>query len=463
MNKHKKHKYSHKPGGQNNKNAPPKTQRLTADQSSVYDSFSLKMGENYKLSKVLQISWPVYKVELEVTVESEPEDVLKEIHLMLLNIIKLGINTTDEIAAFLGLNANDFILDELYELRRNNLLKYYDDKYVVEAPGRDFLSKKGFIPVPEKRKYDFCVNGVSGAIERARDIKDAGHDYIKFPCDITQVGYNFIEENWTKICARFKTDFTKQELTGLSNGRQGIKSKLYFEERYLLVYIEKNAQNEGSAKIVLIDAYNKVELKDDQSALNAIVSKYSEILFKTLEDYEYTSVAPKDIHPLESKVKSIDGFLPINFREVDDYIRYALKEGQTVYLEVPRLLKKALKFKIEIEQFLKREGTKIYIVYGVSEDYEHDANTVKEFRVLRSVYQNLHFIDLPDHIYRNRLGFSGAHRRVIVKDHDFYIETSYNYFTLDFDKKQKVSIESATIFNKNVGEYFNAIFKQYKL
>ena len=463
MNKPKKHKYIHKSGGHQNKNVPPKTQRLTADQSSVYDSFSLKMGENYKLTNVLQISWPVYKVELEVTVESEPEDVLKEIHLMLLNIVTKGIDSTDEIANFLGLEANDFILDELYELRKNKLLKYYNDKYSIDKDGRDFLSKRGFIPVPEKRKYDICVNGISGAIEKARDIKDADSNFTPFPCDITQVGYNFIEENWTKVCASFKTDFAKQELTGLSNGRQGIKSKLYFEERYLLVFTEKTTQNEGSAKIVLIDAYSKVELKHDQAALNSIISKYNDVLFKSLEGYEYTSVASKEVHPLESKVKSIDGFLPINFRDVDDYLRYALKDGKTVYLEVPRLLKKALKFKLEIEHFLKREGTKLYIVYGVSEDYEHDANTVKEFRVLRSIYQNFHFIDLPDHIYRNRLGFSGAHRRVIVKDHDFYIETSYNYFTLDFDKKQKVSIESATIFNKNVGDYINAIFKLYKL
>lgn len=454
--KHKKHNF-------NKGKDLPKFQRLSSDQSSVYDSFSMKMGDNYKLIKVLQISWPIYKVEMEVTVDTEPENVLKDIHLILLNLVKEGISTASEIAGFLGLEENDFLLDELYELRRNNLLKYYDEKYVIDSLGIDFISKQRFIPIPESRKYEFCINGMSGEPEHTRDIKNARDEFVSFPCLVTQVGYNFVEENWSKICSKFKADFPKQELTGLSNGRQGIRSKLYFEERYLLVYTEKSAKDQGSARFVLINAFNKNELKSDQNILNSIIGNLKETLFETLEGYEFTSSPPIDLHPLKIKIDKIDYFLPINFKEVDEYLIYALKEGKTVYLEVPRLLKKALKFKTEIENFLKRKDTKLYIVYGVSQDYEHDQNTVKEFKLLRNQYRNFHFIDLPEHIYQNQLDFSGVHRRVIIKDHDFYIETSYNYFTLDFDKKQKISIESATIFTRDVNKYISSIFQLYKL
>ncbi len=68
---------------------------------------------------------------------------------------------------------------------------------------------------------------------------------------------------------------------------------------------------------------------------------------------------------------------------------------------------------------------------------------------------NFVLIDLPDHAFNIGLEVSGVHNRTIIKDNDFYIETSYNFFTLDVERKEKISAETATIFKRDVEDYFN--------
>jgi hypothetical protein len=103
------------------------------------------------------------------------------------------------------------------------------------------------------------------------------------------------------------------------------------------------------------------------------------------------------------------------------------------------------------------------LIYGVSDDYQHDAETIALFRSLRTTYPNFQFVDLPEVARYLGLKVSGVHNRVILMDNDFYIETTYNFFTLDASRKEKISAESATVFNRNVEDYFNKQKNTYQL
>ena len=78
--------------------------------------------------------------------------------------------------------------------------------------------------------------------------------------------------------------------------------------------------------------------------------------------FEYSG-PEKPNDPLKEKLNTVNGYMHINFQEVDDYLRYALSNGKTVYLEVPRILKKAKLFINDIELFLKKPDSKLYLIY----------------------------------------------------------------------------------------------------
>lgn len=430
-------------------------------QSSLYDDFSQSLGIEFMLMNVLQLAWPVHKVKLDVTVTAEPEDVLKEIHITLLQLIKLKINTYQSIAAFLGLEPTDFLLDELIELRKNFLIEYYDDAFHLKPKGEDYITGKISIQVTEKKTYPICIDGITHTVAADYDIARADDTFQKLEAVHKNIAYSFIESNWSDINTRYKSDNKGQEIVDLSNGRQSVDSQLFFEPRYLLIFRGKAGTEEGKIRFKLVDR-NRKEHASACKELEKYIFKSPETYLQSFAGFEYSG-PEKPIDPLKEKLNTVNGFMHINFQEVDDYLRYALRTGKTVYMEVPRILRKARQFKYEIEAFLKKPDTKLYLIYGVSDDYQHDAETITLFRNLRTTYSNFQFVDLPEVASFLGLKVSGVHKRVILKDNDFYIETTYNFFTLDASRKEKISAETATIFNRDVDDYFNTQKKTYHL
>jgi hypothetical protein len=433
-------------------------------QSSLYVDFAEAYGKEYALINILQLAWPIHKVKLDVTVAAEPEDVLKDIHLILLKLVQNNINTYQSIAEFLGLEQNDFMLDELLELRKNNLVQFYDDKFHLTNQGVNFISGKQFIPSIEKKVFATCIDGVTNDVVKEYDIakaEETGFQKIEPLC--SHINYAFVEENWSAICACYKLENKGEEIIELSNGRQIGNIQMMYEPRYLMIFKGKQGEEEHIIKFKLVDKYRKESVAGSKG-IEKIILKSPETFLQNLAGYEYTApVKINEANPLQIKLNAISGFEHINFQEVDDYLRFALKHGRIVYMEVPRILRKARQFLVDIENFLKKENTKMYLIYGVSDDYQHDEDTVRSMKNLRKNYSNFIFIDLPEHAYSQGLKVSGVHNRIIIKDNDFYIETTYNFFTLDASRKEKISAETATIFNREVDAYFNKQKKSYHL
>lgn len=445
-------KFRHNHKHQQRKPIEPKTS-FNKVQASLYDSFADAYGMEYMLQNVLQIAWPVYKVKLDVIVTAEPENVLKEIHFTLLQLIKLNINTYESIAAFLGLEPTDFLLDELLELRKNYLIEYHNEAFHIKTMGEDYLNGKINIPVTEKKVYSFCVDGFTNEIINDYLFPLADDTFQQIEEQSTKIDYAFIEKHWLTINAKYKANNKGFEIVDLANGRQSIDSHPLFEKRYLLIFKGKDGEEEGKLKLKLIND-NRQEFSSACGVIETHVFKSPENYLQKFEGFEYRA-SGKNNNPLKDKLNAINGYMHINFQEVDDYLRYALANGKIVYLEVPRILRKAKSFIDDIEQFLKKPESKLYLIYGVSHDYKHDEDTLSKLNELKRSHRNFVLIDLPDHAFNIGLEVSGVHNRTIIKDNDFYIETSYNFFTLDVERKEKISAETATIFKRDVEDYFN--------
>ncbi len=451
-----KFRHNHKNQKQSQKVLPNRSYNKV--QSSLYDDFEKAYGMDYMLQNVLQIAWPVHKVKLDVIVTAEPENVLKEIHFTLLQLIKLNINTYESIAAFLGLEPTDFLLDELLELRKNYLIEYHNEAFYIKPMGEDYLMGKINIPVTEKKVYAICIDGFTNEVIRDYEITRADETFQQIEGQSIKIDYTFIETHWLNISAKYKANNKGFEIVDLANGRQSVDSHQLFEKRYLMIFKGKEGAEEGKIKLKLVNE-SRQEFSNACQVIETFIFNSPENYLQKFEGFEYKA-SSKNNDPLKDKLNAIDGYLHINFQEVDDYLRYALTHGKTVYLEVPRILKKAKSFIDDIEQFLKKPESKLYLIYGVSHDYKHDEGILSKLNELKRSYRNFVLIDLPDHAYNIGLEVSGVHNRTIIKDSDFYIETSYNFFTLDVERKEKISAETATIFKREVEEYLN---KQKKL
>ena len=103
-------------------------------------------------------------------------------------------------------------------------------------------------------------------------------------------------------------------------------------------------------------------------------------------------------------------------------------------------------------------------MYGISEKDEHDVQTLKEVEELQQQYKD-HFklIHLPTHFSKIKSNLTGTHRKIVIKDNDYYIQGSYNFLSFGKNEKQRVANEESLLISKNVKQKWEHIFKEYSL
>lgn len=133
-------------------------------------------------------------------------------------------------------------------------------------------------------------------------------------------------------------------------------------------------------------------------------------------------------------------------------------------IESPWIKKATLQYISYIEDALKR-GAKIIILFGIETNDEHDASTLDKLKSLKQKYNDLlHLIHLPTHF--SKIGertLSGSHRKLIVKDEDYYLQGSFNFLSFNKREGDKVANESSFVVTTNIAQKWKAIWKEYRL
>jgi hypothetical protein len=94
---------------------------------------------------------------------------------------------------------------------------------------------------------------------------------------------------------------------------------------------------------------------------------------------------------------------------------------------------------------------------------EHDYNIMKKLEDLQKQYSKFSLVHLPTHFEGINLKLTGTHRKLMIKDYEYYISGSFNFLSFGKQESQKVSNEESHLIRKNVNGKWEAVMREYSL
>jgi hypothetical protein len=443
----------------------PKNQSKTA---VLYNNHKDDLGNEYSLNDIIEIGYPVVETSIDIISSGKPSDILQEVHILLIELIDAGVDSKEALAQFLGVSENDFILDELFSLLENGILALSeDDKYRVTTKGELFVSEKKFIPVTTQEDFKFYVDGLSKEIYHEIPSETTNSPNRLMPS--VRVDFDFIQEQWLNINKCFtKANSGDKEIVDLANYKRSITARRdLFIKYYVLIYYPKD----NSGKKVQLKVYNsdsKLQ-KGHTESLSALYStnKYLFDFSNELEGVEEYKKLFSDTL-VEIKEDKLTGmYQDISTFEHKELIKEALFTADTaVYIESPWIRKATMEYLPAMEFFLKKKNTKLFIAYGIDASFKNapHRDTFDKIEELKSKYNGRVFIfHLPTHFKSKFPNRNGSHRKILIKDFEYYIKGSYNWLSYSGNENENYAVEEGTQFFDNVEPFWRKIFKDYQL
>lgn len=445
-----------------------KNPRNQSKTSILFDSHKDDLGNEYSLNDIIEIGYPIIETSLDIISSGKPSDILQEVHILLIELIDSKVDSKGALAQFLGVNENDYILDELFTLLENGILAISeDDKYRVTTKGEVFVSAKKFIPVTTQEDFKFYVDGLS------KDI------FYELPSETTnspnrlvpsvKVDFDFIQEQWLHINKCFtKANSGDKEIVDLANYKRSITARRdLFIKYYVLIYYPKDK----SGKKVQLKVYNSDSklLKVHTESLSALYStnKYLFDFSNELEGVEEYKRLFLDTAVEISDDKLSGKYQDISTFEHKELIKEALLTADTaVYIESPWIRKATMEYLPAMDFFLKKKNTKLFISYGIDASFKNapHKDTFDKIEELKSKYKGRVFIfHLPSHFKNKFPNRNGSHRKILIKDFEYYIKGSYNWLSYSGNENENYAVEEGTQFFDNVEQFWRKVFKDYQL
>ena len=448
--------------------AVKKTKNISK-QEELFERYKEDLGNDYSLNDILEVGYPIIEAKIDIIASGKPNDVLQELHIFLLESVNTGLDTKLLLAQFLVVSINDFILDELFTLLENGLIAISEeDKYRVTAKGDAFVAEQKFIPVTSQEEFTFFVDGFSQAIS------DQPIDYLsKSENRLTstlKVDFQFVQENWMEINKCFtKSTSGEKEIVDLANFKRSFvfPPATRFKNIFILIYYPKDL----SGKKIQIKAYSNDNkfLKTETATLIALFSK-DKFLFDFSKELELTEEFKAQFidssKEIEQEKKLAGEYKDISTFEHKELIREALLTAElAVYIESPWIRRATMEYFDAIKFFLEKKNTKLFITYGIDSRPTNAPHreTFEALENLRAKYKDRFFLwHLPTHFQKSFPNRHGSHRKILIKDYEYYVKGSFNWLSYSGNETDSYAVEEGTQFFDNVKSFWQKIFSEYK-
>lgn len=474
MSKWQNKNYNH-PKGSGNK---PKHQTANPKVSFTKDSNKSKtdllfenhkddMGNEYSLNDIIEIGYPLIETNIDIISSGKPSDILQEVHILLLELINAGLDTKATLSHFLGISENDFILDELFALLENGILSISDDvKYRVTTKGEVFVEQKKFIPVTTQESFTFYIDGLTKEI--IAEAPSTTTNTSNRISSLLKVDFDFVQEHWMQINHCFtKANSGDKEIVDLANYKRSINyRKELFQKFYVLLYYPKDK----SGKKIQLKVYNSDSklLKKQTETISNLFSA-NKFLFDFSNELEQVEEYKKLFLDAASEIadEKLSGkYQNISTFEHKELIKDALLTAElAVYIESPWIRKATMAYISAMDFFLRKKNTKLFIAYGIDSNFKNAPHpeTFQEIEKLRIKYPNRVFLfNLPNHFKAKFPNRNGSHRKLLIKDYDFYVKGSFNWLSYSGNETENYAVEEGTQFFDNVKDYWQKVFSDYQ-
>ncbi|MDG4716523.1 hypothetical protein [Winogradskyella marincola] len=442
------------------------------DIQEIHIKLDKQCPSDYKINEIIQFAYPYRRVRVNATVNKSPEKSIQQVYSVLLRTIKAGYNKEEQIIEFLGLNKEDFVLRELYFLRERGFVDFASGIWLVTEQGEEFVKDNSILKILEEEEFEFLIDGISNeALNKDFNTYQVKQDIKRLPSEITYPNRNpeLLKDRSVQL-----SDIYKNKNEGAAYLIDYDKSNIRFDSEnkefclyYFIEYVPiKERENE-------LEPYMEIRNIDKdiskQKRVTGILKNRHQELIDLLSDSERTSFSKIQEENLEVFKSVVEEHKLIELQtlsvwETQEKFAEALKTVKSkILIESPWIKRATLKYIEAFEQALKR-NVNVIVLYGIEEKDEHHRKAEKEMERLASLYENFHLIHLPTHFDKiGNFRMTGTHKKLIIKDNDYYINGSFNFLSFNKEQGQKIANEESTLIPQNVEMKWENTLKEYEI
>jgi hypothetical protein len=438
------------------------------NETDVYEKLSGQLHDGYRINELIPFSYPLRRVKLLVLVNKQPDGSLVKVYSSLLSCIDAGFSDQKALFDFLGLSDTDeFILRELFQLREKGLLDLISEKWIVTDSGKQFLQDNTIYRHEEVEEFEFLIDGISGEIlssvdnHTGRELEKKITPQLKLP----KKSPDLIKDKFLALAEVYKNDH-KGTAYLISCSENEIRNDREDYCNYWLIEYVPEKGNPESARLEIRSYDSLKPVKQLTEKFNAEyryfiheLSSSERIVFSELQPDEL----PEEQH-VPQQTEGTTDFRTLAIWETKNKFIEALKSvKQRILIESP-WIKRATKEYIPYFETILQAGKRLIILYGISEHDEHDHETVMSLLELQKKYsKNFSMIHLPGHFRNRKLRLTGTHRKLVIKDDEYYIAGSFNFLSFGKQQQQVVANEESILVMKDVQEKWKQVKSEYQL
>ena len=431
----------------------------------AYNQLSSKAPTGFRLNELIAFSYPMRRLRLDVLVNKLPDSSLTNVYTVLLRAIQAGFHNQSKLFDFLGLGSTDeFILRELFSLRERGYVDLISEKWIVTSNGENFLLDSKILRVEEEEEFEFLIDGLSGDVlsikeNPATKIRLDRHldTELKYPHKSPEI----LEGKFQELADVFKQEQKNKSYLISYTANEINRDYEEWCNYWLVEYIPDN--NTSQEAILEVRSYDN--LKIIKSLTSKFNSEYRHFIY-TLSNSDrivFDEIATLVEETIHIEATEAD-FRTLSIWETKQKFIEALKNvKEKILIESPWIRKATLEYLPLIERLLENEK-QVIILYGISEKDEHDIFTLKKLEELQKQFtNNFKLIHLPTHFSKMKSKLTGTHRKLVIKDNDFYILGSFNFLSFGKNENNQVANEESLMINKDVVQKWNKVLHEYSL
>ncbi|MDR0644749.1 MAG: hypothetical protein LBG05_07570 [Treponema sp.] len=443
-------------------------------EKEAYKQLEDKCPTGYRINELIPFWYPVRRIKIDVLANKQPDGSLVKVYNVMLRAIQMGFDTQEKLFDFLGLGKGDeFMLRELFTLREKRYIDLVSEKWQVASEGERFLNDEKILRVEEEEEFEFLLDGISGELifpedeeentDRNRPKQDKFLDAsLKLPIKSPDL----LEGKFSELADLFKKKNKGETL--ISYDLKAIKKDFLEWCKYWLVeYIpcrKNNRQDDSRESQLKVRSFNS--LKKMNRLTKQFNAEYQSYIYQ-LTSSERTEIEkfPEIIEaaPRQSDASPED-VKPLGVWETKQQFITALGEARERILIESPWIKQATQEYIPLFENLLKNKKQLIILYGISEKDDHHILTLKELEKLQKKYnKTFYLIHLPTYIKKEKSQLTGTHRKLLIKDNDYYISGSFNFLSFGKQEQDKVANEESLLIRNGVKEKWEQVIKEYDI
>lgn len=432
-------------------------------EEEAYKQLKDKAPTGYRLNELIQFSYPVRKIRLDVLVNKQPDGSLVKVYNVLLRAIQAGFSSQDKLFTFLGLGQTDeFVLRELFTLREKGLVDLVSEKWIVTEEGEKFIQDEKILRIEEKEEFEFLIDGISGEIMSARQNRTEKKLLKSLDPEVKLSNRNpeLIEGKFQQLADTYKQD-NENKAYLISYASDDIKyDSNDWCNFWLIEYIPDRKSNQEPK----LEVRNFETLKEIKSLTSKFNSEYRHYIY-SLSSSERTEFEEITIIHEEPNVQSqTDDLSTLTIWETKQKFIEALNNVKEKILIESPWIKRATQEYIPLFEKLLKDKKQLTILYGISEKDEHDIYTLRKVEELQKQHKDkFKLIHLPTHFAEIHSRLTGTHRKLVIKDNEYYIHGSFNFLSFGKNERQQVANEESLLISKDVSKKWEQVAKEYSL